>query len=67
MWTAFWQSHCFAGIMKLSQRNPKLEIVEMHSGRGSHKKDAAELQRGCRQKEVASLLQQQMSSECALK
>lgn len=67
MWTAFWQSQCFASNMKFSQRNPKLEIVEMHPGCGLHKKDAVGLQRGSRQKEAASLLQQQKSSECALK
>ena len=32
MWTAFWQSYCFASIMKFSQKNSKLEIAEMYSG-----------------------------------
>lgn len=38
MWTAFWQSDCFASIIKFSQRNPELEIVEMRSGYGLNRK-----------------------------
>lgn len=60
-------ANCFASVIKFSQRNPKLEIVEMHSGYGLYKKDALELQREFRQKEVASLLHQQTQSECALR
>lgn len=42
MQTAFWQPNCFASIIKVSQRNPKLEIAEMRTGSGLHKEDAVE-------------------------